>query len=166
MEQDATEGALPPSRHNFKRDNNEPIPEPPPAKRSIPVQPMSSKVLRQDTHAFMMKIERPYPVPPANAKPAPTPDADFAEIDITKFKTVPYQMKFITLNGGRTWYEVYKVSVEVRQFNYGSQAFFMPILHLADGHPVYGKLHDSSDKAIKSILYKKVNAKELVHDDE
>ena len=143
--------ALPPSRHHV-------------------VPKMSRGIVRKDTFDFIKENPRMFapmkPLPgPLNAKPVDRlPDAGFAEINVTEAKTVPYTMKFISLNGGRTWYETYKVHVEVRQFNYDMQVFYMPILHLSDAHPVYGKLYDSSDKAIKSILYKKVNAKELVPD--
>jgi len=163
MTDDVADDVLPPSRLDK-------IPKPS-YRKSTPVIPLSPKIMRQGTFELVKKLERAYPAPPQNSvlvanKPAELPDAGMAEISITDANTVPYTMKFISLNGGRTWYETYRISTEIRQFNYGAQVLFLPILHLADQHAVYGRLYDSSDKAIKSILYKKVNAKELVLNDE
>lgn len=159
------EDRFPPSRHHFKKEEPEPEPESiTPAIHHV-IQPMPTTLLREDTFGLIKKAPRVINVPgPANARLETPLSSGFKDVDITASDTVPYTMKFISLNNGRTWYEVYKTSVEVREFNYGSQHFYLPILHCADQHTVYGRLHDTSDGAIRSILYKKVDAKELLPD--
>ncbi len=149
---DAADGAMPPSRLNEV-----------PKRKTTKVIPFSPSVMRQGAFEFVKKTERVYPVLPLNAAPVPKPQSDDPfEIDIHTANTVPYTMKFISLDAGRSWHEAYKIHVEVRQFTYNELTLYMPILHRSDSDVVYGRLYDTSDRAIKSIFYKKVNAKELI----
>lgn len=164
---DAEDEPMPPSRHNFKR---EPEPEPEPSKsvvyHAVPEPITFGMVKRQDTFDMIKKrTPRVFPAPPQQAKPLVVekpPDFE-VDVEVANTPTVPYTMKFISLDGGRTWFEAYKTTVQVRQFKYGEQTLWLPLLRYGDARDMaYGELYPTSDKAIKSILYKKVNAKELL----
>lgn len=128
----------------------------------IPV--MSPDINRKDNFKIAQEKDRVV-IPPFNALPHGKHIVTVnSELEKILKDTVPYPLKMVSLDG-KFWVEAVRITITVKQTTLNDTTYHQPILHYGDMRSVVvGNLYSIFADAVQSILFKRLEAREIIED--